>query len=96
MTMRWRESQKNTGLKCRLWSQRKYQLAEVVSRKFCSTLQTGFKNTRNTKPMLCYYCSPLIRYGNQGILLNSDGLKQFLFGPIDGPPRNTIQIGMPG
>jgi phospholipid/cholesterol/gamma-HCH transport system substrate-binding protein len=36
------------------------------------------------------------RYGNQGILLNADGLKQFLFGPIDGPPRNTIQIGQPG
>jgi phospholipid/cholesterol/gamma-HCH transport system substrate-binding protein len=36
------------------------------------------------------------QYGNQGILLNSDGLKQFLFGPIDGPPRNTAQIGQPG
>ncbi len=36
------------------------------------------------------------RYGNQGILLNSDGLKQFLFGPIDGPPRNSFQGGMPG
>jgi hypothetical protein len=36
------------------------------------------------------------KYGNQGILLNSDGLKQFLFGPIDGPPRNTMQIGQPG
>ncbi|MDH6245333.1 MCE family protein [Mycobacterium sp. OTB74] len=35
-------------------------------------------------------------YGNQGILLNSDGLKQLLFGPIDGPPRNTTQAGMPG
>ena len=35
-------------------------------------------------------------YGNQGILLNSDGLKQALFGPLDGPPRNTAQIGMPG
>jgi phospholipid/cholesterol/gamma-HCH transport system substrate-binding protein len=35
-------------------------------------------------------------YGNQGILLNSDGLKQILFGPIDGPPRNTTQAGMPG
>ena len=33
------------------------------------------------------------RYGNQGILLNSDALKQLLFGPIDGPPRNTAQIG---
>lgn len=36
------------------------------------------------------------RYGNQGILLNSDGLKQFLFGPVDGPPRNSFQLGMPG
>ena len=36
------------------------------------------------------------QYGNQGILLNSDALKQALFGPIDGPPRNTMQIGMPG
>jgi virulence factor Mce-like protein len=35
------------------------------------------------------------QYGNQGILLNSDGLKQMLFGPIDGPPRNTAQIGQP-
>ena len=35
-------------------------------------------------------------YGNQGVLLNSDRLKQALFGPIDGPPRNTAQIGMPG
>jgi phospholipid/cholesterol/gamma-HCH transport system substrate-binding protein len=36
------------------------------------------------------------RYGNQGILLNADGLKQALFGPIQGPPRNSAQIGMPG
>lgn len=36
------------------------------------------------------------KYGNQGILLNSDALKQALFGPIDGPPRNSAQIGMPG
>jgi virulence factor Mce-like protein len=36
------------------------------------------------------------QYGNQGILLNSDGLKQLLFGPIDGPPRNTAQVGAPG
>jgi len=36
------------------------------------------------------------KYGNQGILLNSEGLKNWLFGPIDGPPRNTAQIGMPG
>ena len=37
-----------------------------------------------------------MRYGNQGILLDSEGLKNWLFGPIDGPPRNTAQIGMPG
>jgi phospholipid/cholesterol/gamma-HCH transport system substrate-binding protein len=36
------------------------------------------------------------RYGNQGILLDSDALKNWLFGPLDGPPRNTAQIGMPG
>lgn len=36
------------------------------------------------------------QYGNAGILLNSEGLKQWLFGPLDGPPRNTGQIGMPG
>jgi phospholipid/cholesterol/gamma-HCH transport system substrate-binding protein len=36
------------------------------------------------------------KYGNQGILLNSDALKQWLFGPLDGPPRNTAQIGQPG
>ena len=36
------------------------------------------------------------QYGNQGILLNSDALKNWLFGPLDGPPRNTAQIGMPG
>jgi phospholipid/cholesterol/gamma-HCH transport system substrate-binding protein len=37
-----------------------------------------------------------VKYGNQGILLNSDALKQWLFGPIPGPPRNTGQIGQPG
>ncbi|MDH6198061.1 phospholipid/cholesterol/gamma-HCH transport system substrate-binding protein [Mycobacterium frederiksbergense] len=36
------------------------------------------------------------QYGNQGILLNSDALKQALYGPLDGPPRNTAQIGQPG
>lgn len=36
------------------------------------------------------------QYGNQGILLNSDALKQALYGPLDGPPRNTPQIGQPG
>jgi len=35
-------------------------------------------------------------YGNQQLLLNSDALKQLLYGPIDGPPRNSFQVGMPG
>ena len=37
-----------------------------------------------------------MKYGNRGILLNSDALKQWLFGPIPGPPRNTAQIGHAG
>jgi virulence factor Mce-like protein len=36
------------------------------------------------------------RYGNQSLFWNSDLIKQWLFGPIDGPPRNTVQIGQPG
>jgi phospholipid/cholesterol/gamma-HCH transport system substrate-binding protein len=33
---------------------------------------------------------------NPGILLNSAGLKDALFGPQPGPPRNSAQIGQPG
>ncbi len=36
------------------------------------------------------------KYGNPTNLLNSDALKQFLYGPIDGPPRNSAQMGQPG
>jgi virulence factor Mce-like protein len=35
-------------------------------------------------------------YGNPQLLLNSDALKQLLYGPIDGPPRNSFQVGQPG
>jgi phospholipid/cholesterol/gamma-HCH transport system substrate-binding protein len=35
-------------------------------------------------------------YGNQQVLLNFDGLKQLLYGPIDGPPRNPAQVGQQG
>jgi phospholipid/cholesterol/gamma-HCH transport system substrate-binding protein len=35
-------------------------------------------------------------YGNQQLLLNSDALKQLLYGPIDGPPRNSFQVGQQG
>ncbi|AFM16713.1 virulence factor Mce family protein [Mycolicibacterium chubuense NBB4] len=36
------------------------------------------------------------KYANPGVVLNSDLLKQILFGPIAGPPRNSAQIGQPG
>lgn len=36
------------------------------------------------------------KYTNPGNMLNSDWLKQYLYGPIDGPPRNTAQVGQPG
>jgi phospholipid/cholesterol/gamma-HCH transport system substrate-binding protein len=36
------------------------------------------------------------QYGNQQLLLNSDALKQLLYGPLDGPPRNSFQAGQPG
>ncbi len=33
------------------------------------------------------------QYGNPQLLINSDLLKQLLYGPLDGPPRNTMQYG---
>ncbi len=36
------------------------------------------------------------KYGNPQLLLNFDGLKQLLYGPIAGPPRNPAQIGQQG
>lgn len=36
------------------------------------------------------------KYGNNYIVWNSDAVKQILFGPVDGPPRNSAQIGQPG
>lgn len=36
------------------------------------------------------------RFDNPRITWNSDALKQALFGPQDGPPRNSAQIGQPG
>jgi phospholipid/cholesterol/gamma-HCH transport system substrate-binding protein len=37
-----------------------------------------------------------LQYGNPGIMANSDAIKQLLYGPIAGPPRNSSQTGMPG
>ncbi len=36
------------------------------------------------------------KYFRSGLLINTDALKQYLYGPLDGPPRNTSQIGQPG
>jgi phospholipid/cholesterol/gamma-HCH transport system substrate-binding protein len=36
------------------------------------------------------------KYGNPSNMGNSDLLKQLLYGPIDGPPRNSAQVGQPG
>jgi phospholipid/cholesterol/gamma-HCH transport system substrate-binding protein len=37
-----------------------------------------------------------VNFGNPQLLLNFDGLKQLLYGPIPGPPRNPAQIGQQG
>lgn len=37
-----------------------------------------------------------VNFGNPQLLINSDLLKQLLYGPIAGPPRNSAQIGQPG
>jgi len=37
-----------------------------------------------------------VGYGNPQLLINSDLLKQLLYGPIAGPPRNPVQVGQPG
>jgi virulence factor Mce-like protein len=37
-----------------------------------------------------------VGYGNPQLLINFDILKQLLYGPIAGPPRNSAQIGQPG
>ena len=36
------------------------------------------------------------KYGNPGLALNFEAIKRLLFGDIDGPPRNSAQIGQPG
>jgi phospholipid/cholesterol/gamma-HCH transport system substrate-binding protein len=37
-----------------------------------------------------------MEYGNPQLMWNTEALKQLLYGPIDGPPRNSIQFGQPG
>lgn len=62
---------------------------------FCLTLPNVPFNSRPQFVVTDVGTNPA-QYGNQQLLLNSDGLKQLLFGPIDGPPRNSAQVGQPG
>jgi phospholipid/cholesterol/gamma-HCH transport system substrate-binding protein len=49
-----------------------------------------------TKVLIADTGSNPVVYGNPQLLLNFDGLKQLLYGPIDGPPRNPAQVGQQG
>lgn len=66
-------------------------------RDYCNELQLPYVPAGYVPPFIVGDVgSNPSRYGNGGILLNSEGLKNWLFGPLDGPPRNTSQIGQPG
>jgi len=71
--------------------------ASSGGRSFCKELGLPELPPNFTPPMLVADIgSNPNKYGNAGILLNSEGLKNWLFGPLDGPPRNSAQIGQPG
>lgn len=50
----------------------------------------------NPKQLISDIGADPVGYGNPQLLINSDLLKQLLYGPIAGPPRNSAQIGQPG
>jgi ABC-type transporter Mla subunit MlaD len=50
----------------------------------------------NPKQLVTDIGADPVGYGNPQLLINSDLLKQLLYGPIAGPPRNSAQIGQPG
>jgi phospholipid/cholesterol/gamma-HCH transport system substrate-binding protein len=50
----------------------------------------------NPKQLITDIGADPVGYGNPQLLINSDLLKQLLYGPIAGPPRNPAQIGQPG
>ena len=71
--------------------------ATTGGRSFCSELGLPDVPAEFRPPFIVSDTgSNPFKYGNQGMLLNSDGLKQWLFGPIGGPPRNSAMTGMPG
>jgi phospholipid/cholesterol/gamma-HCH transport system substrate-binding protein len=71
--------------------------ASTGGRSFCNELGLPNVPPEFRPPVLIADTgSNPFKYGNQGLVLNSDGLKQWLFGPIQGPPRNSAMTGMPG
>lgn len=50
----------------------------------------------NPKQLIADIGANPVGYGNPQVLINSDLLKQLLYGPIAGPPRNSAMVGMPG
>jgi virulence factor Mce-like protein len=50
----------------------------------------------NPKQLVTDIGADPVGYGNPQLLINSDLLKQLLYGPIAGPPRNPAQVGQPG
>jgi phospholipid/cholesterol/gamma-HCH transport system substrate-binding protein len=50
----------------------------------------------NPKQLITDIGADPVGYGNPQVLINSDLLKQLLYGPIAGPPRNSIGVGQPG
>jgi phospholipid/cholesterol/gamma-HCH transport system substrate-binding protein len=50
----------------------------------------------NPKQLITDIGANPVGYGNPQVLINSDLLKQLLYGPIAGPPRNSAQVGQPG
>jgi len=84
-----------------LWGQERYRFPDNVPK----VAATGGPFCTNLPKVPYESIAPFVvtdvnanpwKYDNPGIVWNSDALKQFLFGPVTGPPRNSAQIGMPG
>ena len=54
------------------------------------------RSTRHPPQLITDIGADPVVYGNPQLLINSDLLKQLLYGPIAGPPRNSAQVGQPG
>ncbi len=84
-----------------MWSQERYRYPENIPK----VAATGGPQCTDMPDVPYQKVPPFViadvganpwKYNNPGIVLNADGLKRILFGPKDGPPRNSAQIGQPG